>query len=209
LLNFAIVGGGPTGIEFAGELHDLVQDDMAKIYPGLTDFCKITVYDVAPKVLSMFDESLAEYAKNTFAREGISIKTSHHVEKLRAGVPSHQKGEFKNEQNYLTLHVKEQGEIGVGMVVWSTGLMANPFVDSALGDKQTLPSDGVEYRNGSNKLNTPLWAVKKEPKTGGVTVDPRLRLILSPHNPPKPQSDAVMEVSSFLLRSQLPLSFEP
>lgn len=61
LLNFAVVGGGPTGIEFSAELHDLISEDMAKLYPDLMQYYKITVYDVAEKVLSMFDDKLAKY----------------------------------------------------------------------------------------------------------------------------------------------------
>lgn len=56
LLNFAVVGGGPTGIEWAAELHDLIHEDMAKLYPDLIQYTKITVYDVSPTVLPMFDQ---------------------------------------------------------------------------------------------------------------------------------------------------------
>ena len=35
LLSFIIVGGGPTGIEVAAELHDMVVDDLRRIYPDL------------------------------------------------------------------------------------------------------------------------------------------------------------------------------
>ena len=33
LLSFVIVGGGPTGVEVAAELHDLITDDLVKLYP--------------------------------------------------------------------------------------------------------------------------------------------------------------------------------
>ena len=118
LLNFAIVGGGPTGIEFSAELHDIIQEDLARIYPELVKFHKITVYDVANKVLPMFDEKLGQYAMDTFKREGISIKTNHHVESLRPGSPR-EKGTSASDHEVYTLKVKEEGELGVGMVVWS------------------------------------------------------------------------------------------
>lgn len=63
LLNFAIVGGGPTGIEFSGELQDIVREDLAKLYPQLMEHYQITVYDVAPKILTSFDDKLGEYAR--------------------------------------------------------------------------------------------------------------------------------------------------
>jgi NADH dehydrogenase len=121
LLNFAVVGGGPTGIEFSAELHDLINEDLAKIYPELIPYHKITVYDVAQKVLPMFDEKLASYAMAKFKREGIDIKTSHHVQELRPGAPTEdtKPTEEKDDRNLYTLKVKEEGEIGVGMCVWS------------------------------------------------------------------------------------------
>jgi NADH dehydrogenase FAD-containing subunit len=126
LLNFAVVGGGPTGIEFSAELHDLINEDMRKIYPELIPFHKITVYDVAEKVLPMFDEKLANYAMKKFKREGIDIKTSHHVEELRPGAPAERSAsQDSNDYHLYTLKVKEEGEIGVGMCVWSKSTM-NP-----------------------------------------------------------------------------------
>ncbi|KAJ3496138.1 hypothetical protein NLG97_g2881 [Lecanicillium saksenae] len=74
LLNFAIVGGGPTGIEFAAELHDLIHEDLSKLYPALLKFVQVTVYDVAPKVLPMFDQNLANYAMDLFRRQGIQAR---------------------------------------------------------------------------------------------------------------------------------------
>ena len=51
-------GGGPTGIEFSAELHDLIHADITKHHPTLARLCKITVYDVAPEILGSFDQSL-------------------------------------------------------------------------------------------------------------------------------------------------------
>lgn len=50
LLHFVVVGAGPTGMEFAGNLSDLINQDLARYHPQLMKFVKITMYDVAPKV---------------------------------------------------------------------------------------------------------------------------------------------------------------
>lgn len=78
LLDFAIVGGGPIGMEFAGGLSDLVRENLTKIVPALISKVLTTVSDVAPAVLSMFDEKLSQYALETFRRKGVKNKTSHH-----------------------------------------------------------------------------------------------------------------------------------
>ncbi|GAB7359292.1 hypothetical protein MBLNU230_g5945t1 [Neophaeotheca triangularis] len=160
LLNFAVVGGGPTGIEWSAELHDIIKEDMTKLYPHLVQHARITVYDVAPTVLNMFDEKLANYAMDTFKREGIDIKTSHHVQELREGVPKGLEGEVKNGQTSYTLDLKEEGEVGVGMCVWSTGLMMNPFVENALDGK-----------------------VSRDERSGGILTNDRLRA-LDPNGEP-------------------------
>lgn len=131
LLSFAVVGGGPTGIELSAELHDLIREDMSRVYPELVHHAKITVYDVAPKVLNMFDDKLAQYAMDSFHRGGIAIKTEHHVESLRLGATD--QGEEQSGSNkgavYYTLRLKEEGDVDVGMCVWSTGLMTNPLLE--------------------------------------------------------------------------------
>ncbi|EDU44668.1 external NADH-ubiquinone oxidoreductase 2, mitochondrial precursor [Pyrenophora tritici-repentis Pt-1C-BFP] len=187
LLNFAVVGGGPTGIEFSAELHDLINEDMRRLYPELIQYHNITVYDVAEKVLPMFDKKLADYAMQKFKREGIQIKTSHHVEELRPGAPAERSQPYDVGQEYLyTLKVKEEGEIGVGMCVWSTGLMQNPFVASALSDVREAPtnlhipsptSDPATVSPSSVK-----WVVKKDAKSGSIITDDHLRVKLVPES---------------------------
>lgn len=193
LLNFAIVGGGPTGIEFSAELHDIIREDMASLYPQLMQYYQITVYDVAPNVLSMFDEKLSKYAMKHFQRAGIKIKTSHHVQELRRGLPKQvlERGNIKDEFSCFTLKLKEEGEIGVGMCVWSTGLMLNPFISNALRDPYELPADTVEV-NGKHPQET-KWTVRQGAKTGAVITNNRLRLVLRPEGQDKHGGRAVLK----------------
>jgi NADH dehydrogenase FAD-containing subunit len=157
LLHFAVVGGGPTGIEFAAELHDLVHEDLVKLYPGLVEYVGITVYDVAPKVLPMFDQALATYATEMFRRQGIVVKTEHHLPGIQAG-----------EDGSLVLKVKEDGEVGAGVVVWSTGLMQNPLVGKLVRQEMELPHGAGD----SPKSVT----IKKHAKSGAMITDGHLRV---------------------------------
>ena len=207
LMRFAIVGGGPTGMEFAAELSDLVTEDMSKLYPELAPLVDITVYDVAPTVLSMFEDKLAKYAMDTFRREGIKIRTSHHIEELRAGVPQEQKANATDEMldtaGCYTLKTKEEGEIGVGMCVWSTGNMMNPFVQKTLDRVHKFPANSAEITEGKTMQRTgqAYWMIQKNAKTGAIVVDDRLRVQLHTQSTgsskngdsPKPASRAVMK----------------
>ena len=76
LLHFAVVGGGPTGIEFSAELYDFVRDDMANLYPELSSMVTMTVFDVSPRILNGFDDSLSKYAMARFERQGIQLRLS-------------------------------------------------------------------------------------------------------------------------------------
>ena len=44
LLSFVIVGGGPTGVEVAAELHDLITEDLVKLYPDEVRYCMYCMY---------------------------------------------------------------------------------------------------------------------------------------------------------------------
>ncbi|KAI4751486.1 FAD/NAD(P)-binding domain-containing protein [Aureobasidium sp. EXF-3400] len=186
LLSFAVVGGGPTGIEFSAELHDLISEDMSKIYPDLMQYYKISVYDVAEKVLSMFDDKLAKYAIERFTREGIDVKTSHHVKSLRRGSPKKlQDGGdqvVKDDTSCYTLDLEEEGEVGVGMVVWSTGLMMNPFISKSLAKPYTIPISSAAVETPSDAKS---WNISTHPRSGGIMTNDRLRVIMQPSNQAK------------------------
>ncbi|KAL2039494.1 hypothetical protein N7G274_007766 [Stereocaulon virgatum] len=199
LLTFAVVGGGPTGMEFAAELSDLVREDLTKLYPELVPKVNIVVRDVAPTVLSMFDEKLSQYAMETFSRQGVEVKTSNHVQNLRPGLPSTDGSEeldIAGAQGCYTLTTKEDGDVGVGICVWSTGNMMNPFVQKALGKTYGFPSESATITSGKpfKELDANEWMIEKHPKTGAITVDDRLRVQL--HTKPQPPSNSASDSNS-------------
>ncbi|KAI9229868.1 MAG: FAD/NAD-P-binding domain-containing protein, partial [Piptocephalis tieghemiana] len=131
LLHFAVVGGGPTGVELSAELADLVHDDMSRFYPHLMRYTSITVYDMSSRILGSFDVKLSEYASKRFKREGISIRTGANVTRVmeKCLVIKEGKGEGKSE------------EIPYGLLVWATGIAANPLLNS-LKDTASLDKIG-------------------------------------------------------------------
>lgn len=181
LLNFSIVGAGPTGIELAGSLRDFIQADLMALYPAIKELPKITLYDVAPKVLSMFDESLSRYARETMSSEGIDIKTSHHVKSLRWGPPGESPPHEMDPKRCLTLTTEEEGEVGVGMCVWVTGNAMPKFVTESLDTVDPFPKESilaVENSPSSEKTEKGPWKFKKGPRKGPLLVDGHLRVQL-------------------------------
>lgn len=179
LLHFAIVGGGPTGIEFAAELHDLIFEDLAKIYPDLLQFVRITVYDIAPKVLPMFDQALAKYAMDTFARKGINVRTEHHLQRVRLA-----DGDLGTEHGGLRIKIQENGdkEVGAGLVVWSTGLMQNPFIETLASKKFRLLSHNDARGEQQQDNTTATTHLVKDSRTGGLITDAHLRARIANDN---------------------------
>ena len=69
LLSFVVVGGGPTGVEVAAELHDMVADDLRKIYPELMPYVRIRVIELQDHVLSTYDREISKYTAQEFSRQ--------------------------------------------------------------------------------------------------------------------------------------------
>ena len=180
LLNFAVVGGGPTGMEFAAELSDLVSEDMSRLYPTLAPMVRITVYDVAPRILSMFDKKLREYAMQTFKRKGVEVRTSQSIQQLRSGLPHIDTGDgVADSQGCCTLTTKEDGDVGIGMCVWSTGNMMNTFIQKLLQKVHDFPSASAEVIEKTGPIPEDAeWMIEKNTKTGAIVVDEHMRVQL-------------------------------
>jgi NADH:ubiquinone reductase (non-electrogenic) len=123
-----VVGGGPTGIEFAAELHDFLED-ADKWYPGEVPDVRITVLEAMDEILPSFDRNLQEYALKRFAREGIQVRTESPAKEVAA--------------NRVTLQSGDT--VDCGIIVWSTGIAPRPLIrDCGLpkSDKGMLLTDG-------------------------------------------------------------------
>ncbi|WVZ68321.1 hypothetical protein U9M48_017277 [Paspalum notatum var. saurae] len=63
LLHCVVVGGGPTGVEFSGELSDFILRDVKQRYSHVKDYINVTLIE-ANEILSSFDVRLRQYATN-------------------------------------------------------------------------------------------------------------------------------------------------
>jgi NADH:ubiquinone reductase (non-electrogenic) len=114
LLSFVVVGGGPTGVEFAAELHDLVHEDLTDLYPHLEKAVSITVVQSGDHILNTFDGRISDYAEKKFSRDGVNVKIGSRVMEVN--------------EDTIKFKLKYTGElvdIPYGMIVWSTGDAAN------------------------------------------------------------------------------------
>ena len=74
LLNIAIVGGGPTGVEMAGALAEMKRHVLPKDYPELNiDRMQISLFQRSDRVLEMLDPSLSEKAMKYLQGFGVNV----------------------------------------------------------------------------------------------------------------------------------------
>ncbi|KAG9245254.1 hypothetical protein BJ878DRAFT_575028 [Calycina marina] len=132
LLSFVVSGGGPTGVEFAAELFDLLNEDINLHFPKLLRN-EISVHLIQSRghILNTYDEAVSKYAEDRFAHDQVDILTNSRVKEVTPDrIIFTQKGE--NGQTITK-------EIPMGFCLWSTGVAQTDFckkVSAALGTAQ-------------------------------------------------------------------------
>jgi NADH:ubiquinone reductase (non-electrogenic) len=111
-LTFVIIGGGPTGVEAAAEIHDLLDEELAQAYPDLAPHARVVVIEALPRLLTSYDEALGEYTTRFFARGGIDVRIGAKVQAI--------------EPNAVVLQGGER--IDCGLILWAAGNAPVPFV---------------------------------------------------------------------------------
>ncbi|AXX17592.1 MULTISPECIES: NAD(P)/FAD-dependent oxidoreductase [Leptospira] len=116
LLNYVIIGGGPTGVELAGSIaelsHQIIRDEFHTIDPALS---KITLIEAAPRLLTTFDPSLGEFTKKRLESRGVEVLTGTRV------IDINERG-VQLEEKMITTQT----------VIWAAGVQANTIA-STLG----------------------------------------------------------------------------
>ncbi len=75
MLTFVIVGGGPTGVEFAGALAELVYGPLHPDYPDIArGEPNVILVEAGPRVLPGMPERLAGYAHRRLERMGVEVR---------------------------------------------------------------------------------------------------------------------------------------
>lgn len=83
LLHFVVVGGGPTGVEFAGTLSDYVRSDLRRKYPALMRYVRVSLLQSAQGILTQFTSKLANKALEDLRSTGVEIRTGVRVVQVR------------------------------------------------------------------------------------------------------------------------------
>jgi NADH dehydrogenase len=112
LLNFVVVGGGPTGVEVAGALIELIRHVMAKDYPMLDlRQARVVLLEGTERLLPALPESLQRSAMKTLKRMGVEVRLNAPMASVSADEVLLQNGE----------------RIQARTVIWAAGVKANPL----------------------------------------------------------------------------------
>ncbi|KAL3419769.1 hypothetical protein PVAG01_08267 [Phlyctema vagabunda] len=133
LLSFVVSGGGPTGVEFAAELFDLLNEDLTQQFPKiLRNEISVHLIQSRGHILNTYDEAVSKYAEARFSRDQVDILTNSRVQEV---TPNKIIFTQKDEQGETITK-----ELPMGFCLWSTGVSQTKFcrdVSDALGAAQT------------------------------------------------------------------------
>src|SRR5947209_5041530 len=110
LLNFVVVGGGPTGVEMAGAIAELAKRALASDFRSIDPRqARIILIEAGPRLLTPFDPELSEAARRSLAQLGVEVR-------LGAGVA-------RCDPCGVVLGT---GRIEARTIIWAAGVMASP-----------------------------------------------------------------------------------
>ena len=84
-LHFAIVGGGPTGVELAGTLAEIARHTLKREFRHIDpSAAMVRLLEAGPRILPSFPESLSEKARAQLQRLGVEVVTGRPVTAIDA-----------------------------------------------------------------------------------------------------------------------------
>ncbi len=133
LLTFAIVGGGPTGVEMAGAIAELARKSLVKDFRNIDpSSARVVLVEAGPRVLASFPEALSASAERQLA-------------KLRVDVI---KGDAVTACDGQGLALKSGEHIAAGTIIWSAGVAASAAARwlKVKGDRAGRVSVGADLK---------------------------------------------------------------
>lgn len=110
LMNIAIVGGGPSGVEIAGALAEMKRTILPRDYPDLDTSCmRIYLINAAPRLLGAMAEKSSREAEKALKELGVEIMA----------------GCMVTDYVDHELILKDGSHLPVETVIWVSGIRAN------------------------------------------------------------------------------------
>jgi NADH dehydrogenase len=114
-IDFIIVGGGPTGVEVAGALSEMINTTMVHEFPALAPKAKVRLVDHGDALLKMFADKAHAYSARILEKDGVELRMGSGVTDIGPG--------------HVTL--TDGSTIRTRCVIWGGGLMAAPVAGAS------------------------------------------------------------------------------
>jgi NADH:quinone reductase (non-electrogenic) len=115
-LTFVVAGGGPTGVEYAGALAELLRLVLGRDFPELDrSLARIVVVEGQDRLLGAFHPRLGAYAARTLRDHGIEVRASTLVQKATDEL----------------VVLSDGTEIATRTIVWSAGVRPTDPLETA------------------------------------------------------------------------------
>lgn len=112
-LTFVIVGGGPTGVEYAGALQELINGPLAKDHRRIDPSdVSIILVEASAGLLSIYPDRLARYARHRLTKMGVDVRTEVSVTAV----------------NVSGIVLDDGTSIDSSTVVWTAGVGGDPII---------------------------------------------------------------------------------
>jgi NADH dehydrogenase len=113
LVRFAVVGGGPTGVEIATEIQDLIHEVLLKRYPEIDpSWVEVSIIQSGPQVLPGWPETVVRRSTAQLKRLGIKLVLNNRVMEVRS--------------NAVVL--KEGEPVAARTILWCAGVQPSPLM---------------------------------------------------------------------------------
>jgi NADH dehydrogenase len=139
LLTFALVGGGPTGVELAGTLAEIARQTLRDEFRSIdTRTARIVLVEAGPTILPTFPEKLRDAAREALrglrvdVRENTTVTDvdAHGVWHVRSKrveeIQTSSRGAPRDTTGRSPLAGSER--LDAGTVIWAAGVAASPLV---------------------------------------------------------------------------------
>jgi NADH:ubiquinone reductase (H+-translocating) len=142
LLTFVLVGAGPTGVEMAGQIGEIVHDLDGDFRSANMHEAQILLVEAGDRVLQEFPQSLSAKALRSLESLGVTVRLSHAVTDL--------------DDKSVTLRAADGSEerIPTYTIVWAAGVLASELA-SLLAQQAGLDVDRTGRVEVSEDLSLP------------------------------------------------------